>query len=72
MQLFSKDVFPDVNGWLDTTIERQFLCDTTILDDLLSEKSCLNVVWKFRKFLVQQKGLHVIKPQRILQNVSFC
>ena len=38
MQLLNKDAVPNKNGWLDTSIERQFLCDTTTLEGLLSKK----------------------------------
>lgn len=38
MQLFSKDALSDKNGWLDMSIERQFLCDKTIVEDVLSQK----------------------------------
>lgn len=38
MQLFIKDALSDKNGWLDMSIERQFLCDKTIVEDVLSQK----------------------------------
>lgn len=38
MQLFSKDALSDKNGWLEMSIERQFLCDKTIAEDVSSQK----------------------------------
>lgn len=38
MQLLSKDALFDKTGCLDTITERQYLQDTTILEDSLSQK----------------------------------